>query len=161
MSFRQLMVPAAFAGLFAFGGCGSTMVVRVTPLPPAGRPLEAVFVPTGAPADAKTGRPLRGAALTRRLIEWAGEDSSRLAQAAALVFRQAASPPIAGSNEAAGYALQASDLAWRSLETSGWPAAKWPKECAGALDTYNKALGSFITACSPSIAAGGRMASTL
>lgn len=148
---RRLLARLAVIALAsAVAGCGSTIVTKSARLP---RPRPEPRLSFAVGPEARVVSP-SGADLARTIATWAGNNPDRLETAADIVLRQALNPPVAGSEDADGFALMAAWLAWRSLENSGLPAAHWPAGRRDALDLYNRAVETLILNSREAVASG-------
>ena len=155
--FQASHVAATFLCVLGLTGCGSTIVTRIY----------SRDVVASVPVDKKdrsarrierelrivSTKPGGWGASADALMEWAGQDSERLALAAESLLLVRAR----GSQEISGFSLASMELAWRSLRSSGIPASKWLERPATkrTVAIYNTALDRFVSRHGNELARGG------
>lgn len=152
---KAFLALIAGTSLLAFTGCGSTVVTRVqmreigSALPL--REIRQEAARTARLAEISKRDPEEAA---RQLVDWAGSDSQRLSSAATSVLGLASR--ISKPERKTGFLLIATDLAYKSLLNSGYPASAWLAEprTHQAVATYNEALERFILSHAEALAQG-------
>ncbi len=153
----------AFLAIF-LAGCGSTITTRIQSRPappvPAGMLDRAQINRSVRAIERSTGiDPKEPGAAVRELVRQAGTNPRRLTEAAQVALQRAQALPVSKSQERAGFALAACEIAFRSLRESGLPATRWLTSEATQmpLAAYNTALAMFVYENSEKLAAGPEM----
>lgn len=136
-------------------GCGSTIVTRIQHREIGShlalRQIRQEAARTARLAEISKADPDEA---VRQLIDWAGDNPERIAEAATSVLSMASR--IRDEDRKCGFLLIATKLAFQGLLASGVPAEDWltDKRTQDVLATYNEALERFIIANADSLAQG-------
>jgi pimeloyl-ACP methyl ester carboxylesterase len=140
----------------SLAGCGSTIVTRIY----SRDVVASVLIDRKERSERRIegeprmlrAKPGGWEASAQALLQWAGQDSERLALAAESLLRVRAR----GSQEISGFSLAAMDVAWRSLRSSELPASKWleTQVTRRTVAIYNTALDRFVSLYGNQLARG-------